>query len=112
MAGTFAGGAIGSRGGVGGALAGETIGSGVGTTTGELFRLAIGRMIGANDMSTLEMFSQALGEGALASAVTVSVGGTMIGAKELYRFLNGFDFSKSAAIKAGLDSNVNVLLGK
>ena len=118
MAGTTAGTVLGKH--PMAAVAGETVGSGVGTAIGEFARLYIGKVIGANDLSFSDIISKSGVEGVKASAATGVVGTLATTAKGINNFVKGGHFTKDEAMKHGMNSKeaeavleeVNNLLGK
>lgn len=87
-----------------GVVAGETVGSTVGTASAEYTRLVIGKMMGAHDLSNEDMLKQAGITGLKAGAATGAVGMTMASAKGVYNFMKGGIMTKAEALKHGLSS--------
>jgi len=84
-----------------GMVGGEALGSAVGTGTGEIMRLAIGRAMGFNKLSTMEILESAGIEAGKAGAITLGTGGAIVSAKSLDNFLRHGGFSRKGALDAG-----------
>lgn len=120
IVGTIGGNFAFSKSGPAGKVVGESIGSAVGTGTGEFIRLSIGKALGAHDLTFDQIFNKAGIEGLKAGATTGAVGATMAGAKGIYNFARAGNYTKKAALDAGMTSKqadlaldeVNRILGR
>lgn len=103
IAGTIAGGA-GRRSPIG-AVAGESAGAAVGTYVGEFTRLALGKLLGVNqDVSFEDINDSALKKAGIALGATAAIGTLSPVGKSISNFIQGRNFTKDAAIRAGLQS--------
>lgn len=85
-------------------VAGEAIGSGSFVFAAESLRLAVGRAMGWNELSTGEILSSAASEGAKSGFITLGVGGTIVSYKAFRNFIKGGGFSTRAAKEAGMST--------
>lgn len=89
---------------VGKAVLKETIGSGSGTTIGELVRLSVGSMADMHDLTPKQIAKQAAVVGGEASLWTAGMGTLVAGAKGIQNMRKGNIFSKDEAMKWGFSA--------
>lgn len=110
IAGTIGGGTVGALATKhpAGIIAGESTGSGIGTTVGEYIRLKIGKAMGVHDLSENEIIAKSGMLGLQAAGMTAAMGGAMAVGKGLSHTIqslkHGALFSKENLMKHGLDT--------